>query len=101
MAAIKPITAGAVTGTGTIILKSGRPATFGGVMLNADGTNAGSVIIRDLNSTGDIILDVSSVISSPVFAPFRVPSGTIYYAITGTGADAQLYEWLDTAQNRS
>lgn len=100
MARLKQITNGATTSTGTIILKSG-PATFGGYRLNTDGTNAGSLIVRDANVSGDIIVDVSSVSTISEYAPFYIPSGTIYYSIGGTGADCQLYEWLDTASNRS
>lgn len=90
--AVRPITDGTVTGTGTITLDS---YLFGGIDLNADGTNAGTVQIRDNNSSGTVIIDASSVNGKTIIAPFHAPSGKIYYSVSGTGADAMLYEWIE------
>lgn len=92
---LKPLTNGAVTGTGTITM-SGN--IFGGCILNTDGTNTGAVIVRNDDASGSIIFDLSSNVSTPAYGPHRQTTGsrTIYYAISGTGADAQLYEWTFT-----
>ena len=86
-----PISNGTVTGTGTITLDGSY--LFGGVDLNTDGTNAGTVVIRDNNDTGTILLDTSSVSGKTIIAPFLAPSGQVYYSVSGTGADAMLYRW--------
>ena len=84
------LTDGAIAGTGTIELSG---YVFGGVDINADGTNAAVVVIRDQDATGVILLDSSTISGKTIFGPFRAPSGKIYYSISGTGATATLYEW--------
>lgn len=89
---VRPLSNGTLTGTGTLNLEG---YLFGGVDLNSDGTNAGVVIIRDGSSTGTILLDTSSVVGKTIIAPFRCPSQIVYYDISGIGADAMLYEWVE------
>ena len=89
---VRPLTNGTVTGTGEITLDS---RLFGGIDLNADGTNAGVAVIRDNDASGTILIDTSSITGKTIIAPFRAPSGKIYYSVTGTGADAMLYEWVE------
>jgi hypothetical protein len=89
---IKPITDGAIAGTGSIDLDGN---IFGGFILNADGTNSASIEIRINDSAGEVLVDANSTISEAVFAPFRATSGRIYYSISGTGASASLYEWIE------
>ena len=86
-----PLSVGTVTGSGTLSLNG--TWLFGGIDLNTDGSNVGRVVIRDNNSTGQVILDTSSITGKTIIAPFYIPSGQVYYSITGTGADAMLYIW--------
>ena len=88
---IRPLSSDTLTGTGTIALEAGR--LFGGFDLNTDGTNVGTVIIRDLNVSGTILVTSKSVVGKTFIAPIEVPSQTVYYSIAGTGADAFLYEF--------
>lgn len=90
MARVIPITADTVTGTGTITLTD---ETFGGFDLNCDGTNAGTLIVRDTNASGRILVKTSSVTGKIAYAPIPC-SGAIYYSVSGTGASAFLYEWF-------
>ena len=88
---LKPITNGNATGTGTVDVESKK---LGGVLITADGTNNAVVILRNDSSTGFEIFDIST--KQPLFiqAPISV-SDKLYYNISGTGAAAQLYEWID------
>jgi len=88
---LRAITIEKTTGTGTVSLTRGL---FGGVLLSTDGTNAAAVVIRKNNATGDVIFDLSSkqpgyYMGDPIEAAEK-----IYYSISGTGALAQLYEYV-------
>lgn len=89
---VRPISAGAISGTDTISLDD---KLFGGVDLNADGTNAATCVIRDENASGTILIDTSTITGKTIIAPFKAPSGIIHYVISGTNADAMLYEWVE------
>lgn len=89
MARVIPLTSDAVTGTGAITVNS---QLFGGFDLNCDGSNAGTLIVRDSDSSGRILVKTSSVTGKVAYAPIPC-SGTIYYSVSGTGASAFLYEW--------
>lgn len=80
------------TGTGTLTMDGNL---FGGVDLNCDGSNAGTVIVREDSATGKVLVSISSTVGKTVIAPFKSKSRTIYYSISGTGADAMLYEWVE------
>lgn len=82
-------TAGAVTGAGTLTIPSKK---FAGYKLNGDGTNIATLIIRDANSSGPILVDTSTIQGEKVTEPMRC-SGTIHYTVGGTGGDAMLYGW--------
>jgi hypothetical protein len=88
---IRPISAGAVSGADTISLDQN---VFGGFVLSTDGTNAGTVTIRDTDGSGTILAQVTSVQSLAFIQPIRADSGTVHYTISGTGASAMLYEWV-------
>lgn len=88
---IKPLSTNTVTGTGTINLSVGH--MFGGFDLNVDGTNVGTVIIRNQNVSGTILATSKSISGKTLIAPIEATSGIIYYSVAGTGADAFLYEW--------
>jgi len=88
---IKPLSSNTVTGTGTFNLTAGH--MFGGFDLNADGTNVGTIVIRDLDSLGTILAVSKTISGKSLIAPIKSDSGVIYYSISGAGADAFLYEW--------
>lgn len=87
---VKPLTNATKTGTGTIKLDG---YLFGGYDLNCDGTNEGTLIVRDGDSAGTVLVDVGSITGKNMLAPIKTETGSIYYSISGTGADAMLYEW--------
>lgn len=89
---VRPITDGTVTGTGTIQLDG---YLFGGFDLNCDGTNTGTVIVKDNDSSGKVLIDSNSITGKTVIAPFKADSKQIYYSVSGTSADAMLYEWVE------
>jgi len=89
---LREISAGKISGTGTLTI--GRNMTVGGIVISADGTNNAAVVLRVLNVTGDIKFDMTTKNSLSVFAPIYIGNSTVYYSITGTGATAELYEWI-------
>lgn len=92
MADIKPLTIDTVSGTtGTLNLTSSN-SKFGGFDLNCDGTNIGTLIVRDSDATGRILVKTSTKVGKIAFGPIPC-SRTIYYSISGTNASAFLYEW--------
>jgi len=69
---------------------------MGGVLITADGTNNATVIVRRENSSGKQVFDL--VTKSPVFitGPLSLDgSQALYYDVTGTGAAAQFFEWVE------
>ena len=86
MSVKNPISAN-ITGTGTLACKG----FFGGAILSANGTNAATMIVREENATGTVLLHV--VVINPVFFDIciKCESGKIYYSISGTGASGMLY----------
>lgn len=90
---LKPLGAtGALTSTGTITCES---RVVGGVLITTDGTNAATVVLYRDNSSGAQVFDLST--KSPIFvaAPISLGSQTLYYDVSGTGAAAQFFEWVD------
>ena len=84
---------GALTGTGTVSVES---RILGGVLITTNGTNAATVVLRRENSSGKQVFDYSGI--PPYFAtgPMSMEgTQTLYYDISGTGAAAQLYEWVE------
>ena len=83
---------GAVSGTGTLVCES---RIIGGVLITADGTNNATVVLRKDNSAGKQVFDL--VTKSPIFptGPISLESQTLYYDVSGTGAAAQFYEWVE------
>lgn len=84
---------GAVSGTGTLICST---RIVGGILISADGTNAATVIVRKNNAFGAQVFDM--VTKAPVFvaAPFALGSTQIlHYDVSGTGAAAQFFEWVE------
>jgi len=92
------LTAGKVSSTGTVTLagQHGAGGTIGGVLITTDGSNAAVVVLKEDDTNGTILFDIST--KSPMFVVGPIRSGntaSIYYSITGTGASAMLYEWND------
>ena len=95
---LKPLTDGSVTSTGSLTFTSG---IFGGVLISADGTNAATVTVQANNSSGASVFEL--VTKSPIFVtgPIGIldaagaATQTGYYSVTGTGAGAQFYEWVE------
>lgn len=89
---VLPLTSGPIAAdTGTIDL-AGK--LFGGFDLNCDGTNVGTLIVRQDDQNGRLLVYSRSVVGKIAFVPMLC-SGRIYYSISGTNADAMLYEWTE------
>lgn len=85
------LTDGAVTSTGTLTMVQGG---FGGALITTDGTNAAVVTVTE--SSGRKIFDISTLNPGFIIAPIHSSSNVVTYAITGTNAKAQFYEWVNT-----
>lgn len=84
---------GAVTSTGTFTVANG---IVGGVLITADGTNNATVILRRNNSTGKQLFDLVTKAPTFVAAPIGMEgTTTLYYDVSGTGAAAQFFEWVE------
>ena len=88
---VKPLFDGLKTGAGTVEMDG---YLFGGCDLNTDGSNVGTVEVREDSASGKLLLHTKSAVGKTPVAPFKSQSKTIYYNISGTGADAMLYEWV-------
>jgi hypothetical protein len=88
---LKTISNGNITGTGTVDVESRK---LGGVLITTDGTNAAVIILSNDTSTGEQVFDISTKQPLFVSAPISC-SNRLYYNISGTGAAAQLFEWID------
>ena len=81
------------SGTSIIALLHG---IIGGVLISTDGTNAATVQIKkapDGVAGSEIIFDLITVTSSFICAPI-VADGHVQLVVSGTGAYAQLFEWI-------
>ena len=86
---ISEVSNGAITGTGYLRLTNNL---IGGILVNADGTNAASITLRDGSNTGPVLFSYSS--KQPLFIqnPIRCNSNQIYYSISGTGTSVEIFE---------
>lgn len=90
---LNTITNGSISGASTTPIKG---KLLGAVSITADGTNNATVICRTTDASGQIIFHM--VTKSPVFIAAPISnngSDVLYYSISGTGASAQLYEWIE------
>ena len=86
-----------VVNTGELIFGSG---ILGGVLITANGTNDATVTLQANNSDGFTVFKI--VTKSPLFVagPISILDGdgnttqVGFYSVTGTGAGAQFYEWV-------
>ena len=89
---LKAITNGSVSGTGTLTCES---FVIGGILITTDNTNQGTVIIRREDSTDKQIIEIKTVTSMWVSGPFSLEQTTkFYHDVTGTGCEAQFFEWV-------
>ena len=93
MGKFRALTDGNVTGTGTVTCGQGNVA---GVLLTANGTNDATVILRRDDGSGKQLFDVVSKSPGFMLAPIDTENtATVHYTISGTGAAAQIYEWVE------
>ena len=94
---LRPMTNGRISGTGTVSFAyAATGGMLGGVLISTDGTNAAVVVIRKLTASGDVVFDMSSITAQMVIVPVHTDNvAALYYSITGTGAAAMLYEWVN------
>ena len=90
---LRALTNGSVTGTGTLECES---FTCGGILITTDNTNQGTVRMRREDSNGKQIIEVKTVTSMWIAGPFSLEdTKRIYYEVTGTGCEAQFFEWVN------
>ncbi len=95
---LKPVSDGSVTGTGPLTFEN---LTLGGVLITANGTNDATVTLQSKDSNGFTVFKI--VTKSPLFVagPFSIvdadgkPQETAYFSVSGTGAAAQFFEWIE------
>lgn len=94
---LKPLTNGKVSGTGTAsFTHAATGGMLGGVLISTDGTNAAAVVIRKSLASGEIVFDMSTITAQMIIVPVHTDNvAALYYSITGTGASAMLYEWVN------
>lgn len=86
-----PLSVTNLTGNHTLRLK-GRGKCFGGLILATNGTNAGTVTVREHDAQGKILMYVSGIPAGPYLAPIRSDDADLYVSVSGTGASAFFYE---------
>lgn len=95
---LKPATNGAVSGTGTAFIES---RILGAVLISTDGTNAAVVTVQKDDSSGRTVFSISTKTPLFIMGPIGIrdtanaASQQAYYSVTGTGASAQFYEWVE------
>jgi hypothetical protein len=90
---LRPLTNGSFNGTQTLTVKS---TIVGGVLITADGTNAATVVVQRQDANGKEIFEIVTKVPLWIAGPFSL-EGTeaAYVTASGTGAAAQLYEWVE------
>lgn len=69
---------------------------IGGILISADSTNAATVIIRQDSSNGKAVFKLVTKVPIMIVGPISLEgTQTAYLDVSGTGAAAQLYEWLE------
>jgi hypothetical protein len=82
---------GLVSGTGQFRLASGL---LGGVNISTNGTNAAAVTVRRETASGEVVVEFSTTSPMFVIAPLQADK-TCHFSVSGTGASAQFFEWVD------
>ena len=84
---------GALSGTGTVVLEN---PLLGGVLVTADGANDATIILRLVNSSGKQVFDLVTKAPTFIAAPISLEGNKVlYYDVSGTGAAAMFYEWVE------
>jgi len=78
--------------TGELVFNS---RILGGVMIGTDGTNAAVVTLQRDNSSGFEAFHISTKTPMWIHGPMLLDSIAGYYSVTGTGAEAKFYEWVE------
>ena len=90
---LRPLTNGAFAGTQTLKVPS---FIVGGILISADGTNAATVTVQRNDSGGKEVFEVVTKIPLWIAGPFSLEAtDTAYVSVSGTGAAAQIYEWVE------
>ena len=89
---LRSITNGKVSGTGSISFSQG--SLIGGIVVSTDGTNEVIVIVRRDSNTGKIVFDLTTHDPVCFVLPIET-SNPSYYSVTGTGAGAMFYEYVE------
>jgi len=99
---LKPVHDGRKTtaddSTGTLKFES---RILGGVMISTDGTNVAVVTLQQNNSSGFEVFGISTKTPMWIHGPIGIESledgsaNVGYYSVTGTGAEAKFYEWVE------
>lgn len=90
---LRPLTNGAFAGTQTLTIPS---FIMGGVLITADGTNNAVVTVQRTDSSGKKIFDITTKVPLWIPGPFSTEAeDTVYVSVSGTGALAQIYEWVE------
>lgn len=93
----KPVSDGSVTGTGPLTFES---RILGGILITANGTNDATVTLQSKDSNGFTVFQIVTKFPIFVAGPFsivdadKMPTEIGYYSVSGTGAAAQFYEWV-------
>lgn len=89
---LRPLTNGAVSGTHTLTVKS---TIVGGVLITTNNSDAATVVVRRESDSGLPIINISTVTTMWIGGPFGLDdTETAHVTVSGTGASAQIYEWV-------
>lgn len=90
---LRALTNGSVSGTDTLTITS---YILGAVLITTDNSNQATVIVRRESSSGKQIFKIATATTIWIAGPIDM-EGTdqAHISVTGTGAAAQFYEWLE------
>ena len=90
---LRSLTNGAFSGANTLTCPS---RIVGALAITADGTNAAVVTIQRNDANGKKVFDYQTIFPNFVAGPIATEGAeTIYVSVSGTGASAQIYEWVE------
>ena len=89
---LNPVSDGSVTSTGSLTFES---RILGGVLITGNGTNDATVTLQRDNSDGFTVFQLVSKAPIWIAGPISIGSQAGYYSVSGTGAAAQFFEWVE------
>ncbi len=90
---LRALSTGSVTGTSSYTVASG---VVGGLLITADGTNDATVLVKRTDTNGKAVISIVTKTPMWVAGPFSLENvTTAFLSVSGTGAAAQIYEWVD------